>query len=136
MSDPPASRNAPWRAVRPYAWSVAVTALSTFVASLMFGRFALADLIMIYLLGVVVVSTRFGLRASIAAAAMSVLAFDFFYVPPYLTLAVTDLSHVLTFGVMFVVAVVIGGLTDRLRQEREMVGLREQRTSALYAMSR
>jgi two-component system sensor histidine kinase KdpD len=121
---------------KPYVSSAAVTALSTFVASFMFGHFALADLIMVYLLGVVLVSTRFGLRASIAAAAMSVLAFDFFFVPPYLTFAVADTSHVITFGVMFVVAVVIGGLSDRLRQQREAATLREHRTSALYALSR
>jgi two-component system sensor histidine kinase KdpD len=136
MAAQPPGRGALWHKLRPYTFSVAVTALSTFVGSLMFGRFALADLIMVYLLGVVFVSTRAGLRASIAAAAMSILAFDFFFVPPYLTLAVADLSHVITFGVMFVVAVVIGGLTDRLRQQREAARIREQRTSALYAMSR
>src|SRR5689334_18936223 len=100
MSDLRPPPSASWPKLRPYAWSVAITALCTFAASFMFRHFALADLIMVYLLGVVFVSTRFGLKPSIAATAMSILAFDFFFVPPYLSLAVTDLSHVITFGVM------------------------------------
>ena len=64
------------------------------------------------------------------------LAFDFFFVPPYFSFAVTDLSHIVTFAVMFLVAVVISGLTKRIRDQADSARGRERRTASLYAVSR
>jgi two-component system sensor histidine kinase KdpD len=91
---------------------------------------------MVYLLGIVLVSLRFGYAPSLLAAVLSVLCFDFFFIPPLYTFAVRDLSHVVTFGVMFMVALVISGLTQRVRAQAEAAGQREQRTASLYALSR
>ena len=49
------------------------------------------------------------------AAVLSVLSFDFFFVPPYLTLAVRDLEYVITSVVLAAVAVLVGTLAARLR---------------------
>jgi len=65
-----------------------------------------------------------------------VAAFDFVFVPPYLTFAVGDFSHIVTFAVMFVVAIVISGLTQRVRNQAAAARGREGRTAALYALSR
>jgi two-component system sensor histidine kinase KdpD len=119
-----------------YAAAVAVVIASTLVGWLAFGRSMIADVVMVYLLGVVVVSMRFGYVQSLLAAVLSVLAFDFFFIPPYLSFAVSDLSHVLTFGVMFVVAVVISHLTKRIRDQADSARVREQRTASLYAVAR
>jgi two-component system sensor histidine kinase KdpD len=70
------------------------------------------------------------------AAVLSVLCFDYFFIPPLYTLAVRDLSHIVTFGVMFMVALVISGLTQRVRAHGEAARQREQRTASLYALSR
>ncbi|MEO6599617.1 MAG: DUF4118 domain-containing protein [Polyangiaceae bacterium] len=80
-----------------------------------FGPRQLADTVMIYLLGVVLVSLRFGYGPSLLAAVLSVLCFDFFFIPPLFTFAVRDLSHIVTFAVMFMVALLISGLTQRVR---------------------
>ncbi|MFZ8363613.1 DUF4118 domain-containing protein, partial [Staphylococcus aureus] len=84
---------------------------------LLFGRGELTDVVMVFLLGVTLVSMRFGYGPSLLAAVLSVLAFDFFFVPPYLSFAVSDLSHLLTFAVMFVVAFVVSNLTKRIRDQ-------------------
>ncbi|HVZ36756.1 MAG TPA: ATP-binding protein [Polyangiaceae bacterium] len=91
---------------------------------------------MTYLLGIMLVSSRYGLAPSVFAAFVSVLALDFFFVPPYFTFAVADFSHAVTFLVMFLVAVVISGLTQRVRNQAESARHREQRTAALYELSR
>jgi len=78
----------------------------------------------------------FWLRAVAAGSGVSVLCFDFFFIPPLYTFAVRDLSHVVTFGVMFMVALVISGLTQRVRAQAGAAGQREQRTASLYALSR
>ncbi len=119
-----------------YAASGTVVVTSAVVAWFLFGRSQLADVVMVFLLGVVLVSMRFGYGPSLVAAVLSVLAFDFFFVPPYLSFAVTDLSHIVTFGVMFLVAVVITHLTNRIRDQADSARGRERRTASLYAVSR
>lgn len=95
-----------------------------------------ANVVMIYLLGVVFVATRYGRGPSITASILSVAAFDFFFVLPYLTFAVADTQYLVTFLVMLVVALVISTLTTRMQQQAEAARERERRTAALYAMSR
>lgn len=112
--------------------TVAVTGLTLTV----FGRAHAADVVMTYLLGIVIIATRFGYRASIASCVLSVLAFDFFFIPPYLTLSVSDIRHFATFAVMLIVAVVIATLTQRVRDQAEVARRSERRTRLLYAMSR
>jgi two-component system sensor histidine kinase KdpD len=119
-----------------FAAALAVVTASTLVAWVAFGRSMIADVVMVYLLGVVVVSMRFGYAPSLLAAVLSVVAFDFFFIPPYLSFAVSDLSHVLTFAVMFVVAVVISHLTKRIRDQADSARRREHRTASLYAVAR
>jgi two-component system, OmpR family, sensor histidine kinase KdpD len=120
----------------PYAAAIAIVLSSTLLAWLMFPRFELSNIVMVYLLGVVVVSMRFGRAASALASVLSVAAFDFFFVPPYYTFAVSDSQYLVTFLVMFVVALVISGLTVRTRDQAEAARTQERRTAALFSLSR
>ncbi|WP_437987692.1 DUF4118 domain-containing protein [Sorangium sp. So ce117] len=119
-----------------YALSACVVALCTLVSWIMHPFSDLANLIMVYLLGVVFVASRFGRGPSVLASVLGVAAFDFFFVKPYLTFVVSDLQYLLTFAIMLLVALIIAGLTVRIRLDAESAGQREQRTAALYAMSR
>ncbi len=113
-----------------------VVGASTLVAWVGFGHKSLADVVMLYLLGVVVVSMSFGYAAALFAAVLSVVAVDFFFIPPYFSFAVSDLSHVVTFAVMFAVAAIISHLTQRIRDQADAARGRERRTASLYAISR
>jgi two-component system sensor histidine kinase KdpD len=119
-----------------YAQAVGTVAAATGLSWLMFPFVDPANLIMTYLLGIVVIATRYGRGPSVVASVASVAAFDFFFVPPYLTFVVADTPYVLTFAVMLVVGLVISGLTLRIRRQAEAARQREERTAALYAMSR
>ncbi len=126
---------------RPLAAQGAVAAavvvgISTGIGWYGFGHGNLPDVVMVYLLGVVVVSMRFGYGPSLLAAVLSVVAYDFFFIPPFFSFAVTDLRHTLTFAVMFIVAVVISHLTQRIRAQADSAREGERRTSSLYAVSR
>src|SRR6266850_544453 len=133
----PRTRTRP-RTGRPLAYAAAMaTALSsTLLAWLMFPRFELSNIVMVYLLGIVIVAMRFGRAASVLASVLSVAAFDFFFVPPYYTFAVSDSQYLVTFLVMFVVALVISGLTVRTRDQAEAARTQERRTAALFSLSR
>jgi two-component system, OmpR family, sensor histidine kinase KdpD len=119
-----------------YVEAAVAVALSSGVAWAMFPHFELANIIMAYLLGVVAVATRHGRGPTLAASILSVAAFDFFFVPPYFTFAVADSQYLVTFVVMLIVALVVSGLTIRMRTQAEAARDREQQTGALYAMSR
>ncbi len=120
----------------PYLRAAAIVAATTGGAWLMFPFLELANLIMVYLLGIVVVAMQHGRGPSLLASVLSVAALDFFFVPPYFTFAVSDVRYLFTFAVMLIVGFVISGLTVRIRAQALAAREREQRTAALYAMSR
>jgi two-component system sensor histidine kinase KdpD len=119
-----------------YLAAAGLVVLVTLVARFAFGHAYLADVVMLYLLGVVVASLSLDRWPSLSTAALSVLAFDFFFIPPYYTFSVADLRHVVTFTVMLLVGVVINHLTLRVRDQVTAARERERRTAALYEMSR
>jgi len=129
------------REMGPFSWknlgrTVSILIFCTIVNKLLFPYLALVNLIMIYLLGVTWIAFRYGRRLSVIAAFISVLFFDFFFVPPYFSFAVKDIQYLFTLMVMLVVAFTIAQLTGRLRRQTIAMRLREDRTSALYALSR
>ena len=119
-----------------YIWAAGVIALCTAVCWLMFSRFDRSNLIMVYLVGVAFVATRFGRGPSALATALGVAAFDFFFVPPYLTFAVSDAQSLVTFAVMLVVGLLVSTLAVRVKDQGEAARQRERRTRVLYTMSR
>jgi two-component system sensor histidine kinase KdpD len=118
-----------------YGGSVLVVAGATALASLLRQQLESSDLTMLYLLGVVVVAISFGRGPAITAAVLSVLAFDFLFVPPHFTFRVSDARYFVTFAIMLAVAVITGTLTARLREQREAARVRERRIAALYRLS-
>jgi two-component system sensor histidine kinase KdpD len=130
---PLAGRPAP---VVEYARAGLVVALSSLVAYVVFRTLSLTDVAMVFLLGVALVASRYGRGPTVAAAFLSIALFDFFFVPPRFTFAVSDIGYLLTFGVMLAIALIISGLTLRIRAQAETARSRERRTAALYAMSR
>ncbi|MCW5796969.1 MAG: sensor histidine kinase KdpD [Nitrospira sp.] len=121
---------------RNYGYAFAVVLGCTALSLVMSPYFGQANLIMVYLFGVVVIATRWGRGPSALASLMSVAAFDFFFIPPYYSFAVSDAQYLLTFAVMLLVALLISRLAAHKSQQAEAALIREKRTAALYAMSR
>jgi len=137
VAAPKPARRRPERADWPgYAEALVVVAASSGIAWLMFPYFGLSNLIMVYLLGVVAVAARRGRGPTVLTSVLSVATFDFFFVPPFFSFAVSDTQYLVTFAVMLVVALVISGLTVRIRAQADAARHRERRTAALYGMSR
>jgi K+-sensing histidine kinase KdpD len=109
-------RNKDWPWLE-WLWGPLVTMLSTLVCHAIRDRVTLAELVMVYLLGVVVVALRSKLSASIFAALLATLVFDLFFIPPFMAFTPLDPRHIVTLAVMLVVAVVISGLADLARRQ-------------------
>jgi two-component system sensor histidine kinase KdpD len=131
----PKARPRTWRK-REWLWSFFTVSACTGIAQLMFPYSERLDIAMIYLLGVVITASRTSTWPSLFAVLLSIAAFDFFFIPPYYTFAVSDVRFFITFVVMFIVSFVISRLTLRVRQQAEAARLREGRTAALYNLSR
>jgi two-component system sensor histidine kinase KdpD len=110
--------------------------LANGLSLLMYPHFDLSNLIMVYLVGVMVTAIHCGRGPAILISLLSVLAFDFFFVPPRFTFAVADTQYIVTFAVMFLVALVISHLTALIRQQAEAARSQERQTAAMHALSR
>ncbi|MCI0668696.1 MAG: sensor histidine kinase KdpD [Methylococcaceae bacterium] len=147
-SELPASRRAPppglssdsgqkrKRGYRGYGLAVGVIAVCSLLAESLYGRIELANLVMIYLLGVVFVATSLGRGPSILASILSVVAFDLLFVAPYFRFSVSDTQYLVTLGAMLAVAMVISNLMANVRSQAKVAAHRERRAAVLYAMSK
>lgn len=120
-----------------YARSVAVMAVAHAVA-LGFHRLGLseANVVMAYLAAVGLIAALFGRWPAVVASVAAVSIFDFFFVPPAFTFAVTDTEYLVTFGVMLAIGLLISSLTARLRAQLERAEARESRLSMLYKLGK
>ena len=118
-----------------YLWGAMIVALMTGICLLLGSRFALADQVMVYVVGILIVATRFGRWPSIMAGIFSVLALDFFFVPPVFSFVPGQVQHLATFVVMLVVSLVIGNLTERIRSQARLARTREQRVRAVFRLA-
>ncbi len=119
-----------------YLESLLLVGAGTVLSALVHPLFSPANLVMIYLLTVVIAAIYLGRGPSLLAAVLSVLAFDFFFVPPRLTLVVSNSEYLLTFLALLVVSLVISNLAVRVREQAESAERREAQTAELYALSR
>ncbi len=133
------SELAGWRPHPPwqrYAQAVLLVFLGSLLGSVVHRFLAPTNLVMIYLLAVVVAALYLGRGPAVAAAVLSVLVFDFFFVPPYLTLVVADAEYLLTFLGLLIVGLLLSDLTARVQEQVEATRRRERETGTLYTLSR
>ncbi len=132
----PPLRPKPRNPLHHYLFAGLSVAAASGLSAVLFRRTELADIVMLYVLAIVLVAARSGRGPSLLASMLSVAAFDFFFVPPYFTFAVSDFRHMGTFGVLMLTGWTIGTLTERIRQQARLARIREHRTSGLLRLSK
>ena len=119
-----------------YGLTFAIVTLITSFNLLIFPLLAPSNLIMIYLLGVTVISL-FGQKGpSLLASILSVIAYDFFFIAPRFSFSRTDLEYTLTLLIMLSVSQIISYLTIHIRHQADSARFAQHQTTALYAFSR
>ena len=124
------------RGLMPYAWASVYCAIATAVSVLAFPALHQTNIVMLFLLAVVGVALRHGRGPAALASVVSVGLFDFFFVQPYSSFAVTDVQYLLTFAVLLGVGLLIGQLTAGLRAQAETSTRREADARGLYEFAR
>jgi two-component system sensor histidine kinase KdpD len=119
-----------------YVWAAGLVLLTTLIGFFIQLAISPTNLVMLYLLAVVIASVFLGRGPSILVAVLSVAAFDFFFVPPTMTMSVEDTEYLITFAGLFLVSLVISAFTVRAQEQAEAAQRREKDTTVLYALSR
>jgi two-component system sensor histidine kinase KdpD len=89
-----------------------------------------------YLLLILILATRVGLRESIIASFAGMLAYNFFFLPPIGTFTIADPQNWVALFTFLVTAIVASQLSSSARQKAEEAGTRQQELQRMYDFSR
>ncbi len=78
----------------------------------------------------------YGTGPILLAASMSALIWDYFFIPPQFTIHVEEPEDMLMLVMFFIIALLNGILTSRVRRQEKKIRVREERTHALYQLTR
>jgi two-component system sensor histidine kinase KdpD len=120
---------------RDYLACIALIVFITIIGWLIKSFISPTNLAMLFLLAVVFIAYRKGLRPAIFTAIIGVLAFDFFFIPPHLTFRVSDTEYLITFIGMIIVGALVSLLVTRAREHAFAAQERETETGTLFALS-
>lgn len=128
-----------WRSHQPlgrYLGGLLLLIVATGLGSLIAPFLSPVNLVIIYLLSVVVAAVYLGRGPAVMTSILDVAAFDFFFVPPRFTMAVSDTEYIITFFGLLAVGLVVSHLTALVREQAELAQSRESQTAALYELGR
>jgi two-component system sensor histidine kinase KdpD len=116
-----------------------VVALSTLLSVAGKPLLETAAFVMVFPLGVLLVTAGFGVGPAVFTGITGLLVFDFVFVPPALAFAVPDAKNALTLAIMIAVAGVAGILAELLRRQarraQQQVEVERLRNALLSVLS-
>ncbi|WP_260293732.1 DUF4118 domain-containing protein [Sedimenticola hydrogenitrophicus] len=119
-----------------YAGAILIVLVSASLAFLLHRLMPHANLSLLFLTGVLIISARTGLGPSLVASVLSFLTYNFFFTPPFYTFDVADDGDVATLVFFLLMAAIAGNLAARMHREMMQRHLSLQRISNLYEFSR
>jgi two-component system sensor histidine kinase KdpD len=121
---------------RGYAVAVGLVLIANGLAFFLDRMNAGADLGMVFLASVLGAGLAYGLRPALAAAALSILTYNFFFLEPRFSLVIGHATDVFTFAVFIAVAGAAGWLSGQVRDQARLSAQRASAVTALLAASR
>jgi two-component system, OmpR family, sensor histidine kinase KdpD len=91
---------------------------------------------LVLLLTVALLPLKLSAGPVILAAAWGALVWDFFFIPPHFTFAIASAQDILMVVTYFAIAAITGTLTSRIRAREQAIRKREERTTALYGLTK
>ncbi|TAJ36117.1 MAG: sensor histidine kinase KdpD [Reyranella sp.] len=124
------------RQIGPYLEGVLMTAVATAVGKAIDSLIDLPNISLVFVVPVLVAAVRHGLVPSLWVSGLSVLAYNFFFIPPLYLFTISDPANVVALFFFMVVAVVASALAVRTRTQTESARREARTTAELYAFSR
>jgi two-component system sensor histidine kinase KdpD len=120
----------------PYLEGTLTTVVATAVGVVIDRLIILPNISLVFVVPVLVAAARHGLVPSLWVSALSVLAYNFFFLPPLYEFTIRDPANVVALFFFMVVAVVASALAARTRSQTEAARREARTTAELYAFSR
>ncbi|MDF2810135.1 MAG: kdpD2 [Microvirga sp.] len=133
------SREGPPRArieAAPYLYSTAFVTGALGLGMVLDQFLAVQNVALVFLTGVLGAAVSFGLWPALYASVLSMLAFNFFFLPPVATFTIADPENVVALFFFLLVAVIASNLTARVRSQAVVARQRAKTTEDLYLFSR
>ena len=111
------------------SWLIGAVSLLNYILDPLIGYRAAG---FIFLLSILIISLFVSLGPILFAAILSSFIWDFFFIPPVGTFTIRQPEDAFMGLAYFVVAVVTGTLTHRIRRREKLLRQREERTTTLY----
>ncbi len=129
---------APKRAfdAKPYAITAGIVAVALLVGIALQQFLNVLNIALVFLTAVLVVAARYGLWPSLFACVVSVLAYNFFFLPPLHTFTITDPENVLALIAFLVTALIASNLAAGTRAQAVAAAARARVTEALLGFSK
>jgi len=93
------------------------------------------SVVILYLVAVLILASRFGWAVSSFASILGVLSFNFFFTQPYYSFNVYESRDIVTLFMLLVASITVGSQTSKLQAQSRFFRRKERNTSALYSMS-
>lgn len=119
-----------------YAIAVLVLVICSSISWALAPHMAPANLTLVYLAGTLFCAWKLGRGPGVLSAILGVATFDFEFVPPFYSFAVSDIQYLFTFGLFLVLALSVSALTARLQDVAAASIEREAQTRSLYDLAR
>jgi two-component system sensor histidine kinase KdpD len=118
-----------------YLAAIAALAVTTAMLVLVREQIGLLNAALVYLIVVIGITVFAGRRAGIISSLLGFLLFNFFQVPPYYTLVVSDLHNILALFVFLGVSLLLSWLIAGAREQARQAQRRAEDVAHLYELS-
>lgn len=124
------------RTAGPYLEGTLTTAVATVIGVAIDRQIVLPNISLVFVVPVLVAAARHGLVPSLWVSTLSVLSFNFFFLPPLYQFTISDPANVVALFFFMFVAVAASALAARTRSQTEAARREARTTAELYAFSR
>jgi two-component system, OmpR family, sensor histidine kinase KdpD len=120
----------------PYLGGALAVGLALGIGELIGNLVGVQSIALVFLMAVLGAAIAWGLLPALFACLLSVLAYNFFFLPPLYTFTIADPENVVALFFFALVAVVVSNLTAATRRQIVSARTRAKTTAELYAFSR
>jgi two-component system sensor histidine kinase KdpD len=106
------------------------------LGALLHSIFRIENFSVIFIISVVASAYLFGTYPSIFVSVMSILFYDFFFVPPYFNLTIVKPEYAVEVIMFFITSIVVGEITRLFRRQKEALRMRLENIRILEQMGR
>lgn len=121
---------------RPYIWSVVAVGFAAGVGLALTSLVRLPNVSMVFLLAVLFSAARFGIWPALFSSGLSFLAYNFFFIEPLHTFAVTQPHELLALFVLLAAAILTSTIASRAREQARLAAARDLASQRLYKFAR